>query len=166
MKFAMVTDYPGYRVSTCGVVQTCKKSRGEGYARVPTHYLSDTWRTLKVDLSSRGRPRVTLSKNSKVKKFFVSNLVLQEFVGPRPEGMEACHENGDYSDNRVNNLRWDTHFNNIQDKRRHGTNVLYASNVRQIRLIGYPAKQHADRYGVPETLIELILERKAWQHVR
>lgn len=51
----------------------------------------------------------------------VHKLVLEAFVGPRPEGMEACHDNGIKHDNRATNLRWDTHRANMEDQFRHGT---------------------------------------------
>jgi len=53
--------------------------------------------------------------------WFVSHVILTTFVGPRPKGMEACHNNGNHSDNRVENLRWDTHENNLHDMAKHGT---------------------------------------------
>lgn len=51
----------------------------------------------------------------------VHKLVLEAFVGPRPEGKEACHDNGNGMDNRLTNLRWDTHKANMADQFRHGT---------------------------------------------
>lgn len=51
----------------------------------------------------------------------VGALVLEAFVGPRPDGMECCHINGDGLDNRVENLRWDTHSENVLDTMRQGT---------------------------------------------
>lgn len=51
----------------------------------------------------------------------IHRLVLTAFVGVCPEGMEGCHNNGNCADNRLTNLRWDTHLNNLLDKVRHGT---------------------------------------------
>lgn len=48
-------------------------------------------------------------------------LVLEAFVGPRPDGMAACHNDGDINNNTVGNLRWDTYSSNNYDLTRHGT---------------------------------------------
>lgn len=48
-------------------------------------------------------------------------LVLTAWVGPRPEGMQACHRNGKRSDNRLANLRWDTPAGNASDTAKHGS---------------------------------------------
>jgi hypothetical protein len=48
-------------------------------------------------------------------------LVLTAFVGPRPDGMEGCHGPAGGYDNRLTNLRWDTHSENMLDRTRHGT---------------------------------------------
>jgi hypothetical protein len=45
----------------------------------------------------------------------VHTLVLTAFLGPPPPGMEACHGPGGRADNRLVNLRWDTHRENIWD---------------------------------------------------
>jgi hypothetical protein len=46
---------------------------------------------------------------------YIHRAVLEAFVGPCPEGMEACHNDSDPSNNHVSNLRWDTRFGNCQD---------------------------------------------------
>ena len=48
----------------------------------------------------------------------VHRLVLEAFVGPCPPGMEGCHWNDNHHDNRLENLRWDTHGANELDKAR------------------------------------------------
>lgn len=67
-----------------------------------------------------GRPRVSLTGGAKVRTRPVHRLVLEAFVGPCPDGMEGCHSNGDTSDNRLVNLRWDTKSANMQDCLAHG----------------------------------------------
>lgn len=65
--------------------------------------------------------RVCLYRDGARERVFIHRLVLDAFVGPQPVGMEACHNNGDPTDNALRNLRWDTHSENLRDKRKHGT---------------------------------------------
>jgi hypothetical protein len=58
----------------------------------------------------------------------VHQLVMEAFVGPCPEGLEVCHNNGNPADNVLSNLRYDTHSANAQDSVRHGTHH-YASRT-------------------------------------
>lgn len=53
------------------------------------------------------------------KKFQVHRLVLFVFVGPCPANMEGCHNDGDASNNRLSNLRWDTPVSNQADVKKH-----------------------------------------------
>jgi hypothetical protein len=57
---------------------------------------------------------------------FVHQLVLEAFVGPCPEGMEVCHNDGDPTNNRLDNLRYGTRTGNMQDRTRHGRNPMLA----------------------------------------
>jgi len=51
----------------------------------------------------------------------VHTLVLEAFVGLRPEGMVARHLNGNRGDPRLENLAWGTPQENVNDQFRHGT---------------------------------------------
>ncbi len=68
-----------------------------------------------------GHTSVTLGVDGTDYGVSVHQLVLLAFHGERPDGMEACHNNGVAEDNRPTNLRWDTHYENNQDRKRHGT---------------------------------------------
>lgn len=63
---------------------------------------------------------VTLSMHGKQTRRRVHHLVLEAFVGPRPAGYFACHNDGIRTHNRLSNLRWDTPSANTKDTVRHG----------------------------------------------
>jgi hypothetical protein len=68
-----------------------------------------------------GYLRVTLCRPATKKAVLVHHLVLIAFVGPRPEGFDGCHNDGNPANNCLDNLRWDTPSGNMRDKRKHGT---------------------------------------------
>jgi NUMOD4 motif-containing protein/HNH endonuclease len=76
---------------------------------------------LKPTSDPDGRQQVSLSINGVHYIRRVHGLVLGAFIGPRPEGLDGCHENGNARDNRLVNLRWDTRSSNMFDCVRHGT---------------------------------------------
>jgi hypothetical protein len=156
LKWQPIPDFPGYEINNVGDV---RNSAG---------------RHLRPDVDRRGRRRFTLCRGGRVYRRIASRLVLLAFIGPCPVGMECCHNNGDATDNHVDNLRWDTHSANLLDRRGHGTAPrgerintakLTADEVREIRRVGYPLKPHAERYRISMTSVSLILRRKVWQHV-
>jgi hypothetical protein len=57
------------------------------------------------------------SSSGKIVSEYIHTLVLTAFVGPRPDGKEACHWNDKSYDNRLSNLRWDTRSHNMNDGR-------------------------------------------------
>jgi hypothetical protein len=67
-----------------------------------------------------GHMSVHLGVDKKKYAVAVHRLVLFAFVGYPPNGHEGCHNNGIASDNRIENLRWDTHANNNLDRKKHG----------------------------------------------
>lgn len=70
------------------------------------------------------------------------SIVLETFVGPRPEGMEGCHNNGVRHDCRLTNLRWDTTKANHEDSVRHGTHNHSGFELgRKPRLFRYTPEQ-------------------------
>lgn len=78
-------------------------------------------RTLSKAVSNTGYLAVSLRKNGTHKTILVQYLVADAFLGPRPDGMQLCHNNGNHVDNRAENLRWDTRSGNMLDRQIHGT---------------------------------------------
>ncbi|QDF19244.1 hypothetical protein SEA_STICKYNOTE_47 [Corynebacterium phage Stickynote] len=77
---------------------------------------------LKENSVECGHQRINLGRREN--GLWVHRLVLEAFVGPCPPWMECCHNNGDPSDNRVENLRWDTKKSNMADRRKHGNDPM------------------------------------------
>ena len=50
-------------------------------------------------------------------------MILETFVGPRPEGQQCRHLDGDKSNNSLVNLCWGTSLENHADMKSHGTNA-------------------------------------------
>ena len=114
-----VLGYEGrYEVSDLGHVRSCdRRARTKG-----TSTRFHAGRLLKGISTARGRVVVTLHDGAGHQKTrLVHHLVLEAFRGERPDGTEACHWDGDASNNRLSNLRWDSHLANEADKARHGT---------------------------------------------
>jgi hypothetical protein len=115
-----VVGYEGYyEVSDHGRVRSLDRTvlTCKGYLRRMTgQQMAPFWnshrRARQVKLTKAGKP-VTRQLHQ-----------VEAFVGPRPDGTEGCHWNGDPSDNRLTNLRWDTHTANMQDLIRHGTHYF------------------------------------------
>jgi len=73
-----------------------------------------------------------LSKDGIQLNYSVHRLVMLAFVGPRPEGLEICHGDGNPENNALSNLRYDTKVGNAADKVLHKTNNLGETNPRAI----------------------------------
>jgi hypothetical protein len=121
-------------------------------------------RVLKGQKHSGGYEQVGLSGELHL----VSWLVLTVFRGPRPLGMESCHNDGDKWNNTLKNLRWGTHVENCDDRRTHGTNCdgernasckLTIAEVAAIRASeGVKTRRNlSEEFGVSESQIGRIL---------
>ena len=86
-------------------------------------------RLVRPQKTSNGYLHVQLRRPGKTQICRVHQLVLRAFVGPAPEGHEACHLNANRHDNRLANLRWDDRSGNQLDRVRHGHHH-YASRDR------------------------------------
>ena len=79
------------------------------YGRVYSFYQN---KLLKLNLTAgKRRYLLVILHNSEgyERGVLVHNLVLEAFVGPRPEGKKPNHKNGVPSDNTSGNLEWVTH---------------------------------------------------------
>jgi hypothetical protein len=105
---------PDYRVGNDGSIWTKYHSTNKKIGR---RFIYDTWRMRATTLSRLGYERLNLLVNGKWTQCRVHAVVLETFVGPRPEGMECRHLNDIKTDNRAENLCWGTKTENHEDQR-------------------------------------------------
>lgn len=125
--FRTLARFPGYAVTDSGNVWSCRTTGRHAGIGSSWHLLRPAF--LKRTNSRGGtdlRPMVNIQRRNR----YVCRLVLEAFVGECPPGSEACHQNGDPTDNRLDNLRWDTHIANQRDMIDHGTSGKGSKNSR------------------------------------
>lgn len=74
-------------------------------------------RTLQPGTMAAGHQYVVIGRRTRT----VHSLMAEAFLGPRPEGWEVRHLNGNPADNRLANLQYGTRSENAEDSKRHGT---------------------------------------------
>ncbi len=101
IEFRMAANFAGYRVAADGSLWSSLQG--------------GKWKERTLIRDGNGYLKASLRRDGKYVVVSMHSLMLESFVGPRPEGMIACHNNGNSSDNRIENLRWDTHKSNARD---------------------------------------------------
>lgn len=150
------------------------------YGRVVSYCFSKP-RILSLCINPSGYQQVSLWIGPPLKKktFKIHRLVLEAFIGPCPKGMEGCHNDGNYSNNKLDNLHWDTHWNNALDSIVHGTarcgffrkkqglGPLSSMEAKEIILIGLqtplPRRRIADLYFISKGAVDKLLSREHWK---
>lgn len=172
VRFRPIGGYPGYCVGDDGSVWT-RRIRG------PHAGLGTRWRKMKPQTGKMGHCRVRLWSSGSSSAFLVHHLVLEAFVGPRPDGMVGCHSpDRDPRNNRLNNIRWGTRTENEDDAKDHGTRIIgerhpqskltedEVREIRRMKLSGLTGKEIGDQYGLNRNQINKIASGKSWAHVR
>ena len=163
-----------YEVSNHGRVKRLagtRRGKGDSICSVPERIL------VLNDGPKQRYALVMLAKDGKRFGFTVHRLVMEAFVGPRPEDMEVRHGPGGPKDNRLCNLSYGTKSQNELDKYRDGTMtcgekrfnaVLNASLAREIKLRhqkGEPVRQIAEHLRLPINSVKHCAKHRSWKHI-
>lgn len=140
---------PGYE----GHYEVSDHGRVRSVTRILPHPVNG-WKTyrgklLKQDVHKTGHIAVWLSLDGRMRSLLVHRLVLMAFIGPCPDGMEACHWNDDPGDNRLENLRWASRRDNNLDRVRNGIHPM-AKRPTVNEATSSPQKTQESRSGQQE----------------
>lgn len=133
---------------------------------------SDTKRIRKPSIIKHGYGTIRHTHESKVITSAIHRMVVETFIGPIPEGMVICHNDGDKLNNSVGNLRIDTQKGNMADKIPHrthnfgevnGSAKLTWADIEKIRLDPRINRLVAEDYGVHEETIRQARVGKSWR---
>lgn len=173
-----IKGYPDYAVDANGNVWSKRVPGPQG--RKPR----EDWRKLSPQRSRRSgvvyrTVGLRQTPGGRKQTRLVHRLILEAFVGPCPKGMVACHNDGDPSNNRLDNLRWGTLSENAADKFDHGTlvrgsqsykakhsemDILTVFFLRRLGLSDKAILEFVD-LGHPGN-VSAVLRGATWPHVR
>lgn len=103
-----VPGYPGYHATDDGRIWSTRPYRGTAT------------RWLRPSVTKNGYQTIHLSRDGRSVTRTVHTVIAETFHGPRPEGREVRHLNGNRLDNRAVNLSWGTSAENSADTVAHG----------------------------------------------
>jgi hypothetical protein len=149
-------SHPGYLVSDLGRVMSEKN-------KIP----------LAGSRAGAGYRKIAFAK---MPHMYVHHLVLEAFVGSKPDGLQCRHLNGNREDNRLCNLVWGTAKQNSEDRELHGT-VCYGeknpmakldqSQVLEMRKIrsetGMPYHKIAENFNVSTMTAYRAITKQSWR---
>ena len=165
-----IEGYEGrYQVSNKGRVKSLARSFFRTRKNRKSCWVKVTERILKPGRETQGHVFVVLSREGEQKMHRIHHLVLAAFVCPRPKGKECCHYPDKTPDNnRLENLRWDTHSENALDTARYQGNRRKHNKetVRKIRKMfetgEYTRAEIARHFDITWTNADAIITGKSW----
>lgn len=141
------------------------------FGRVRSWYYNKGWQTTplyrKSSASKLGYVYYRLWIGDKPKNYAAHRLVMLAFVGPST--MEPNHKNGDKSNNRIDNLEYMTHADNIQHsfkvlgrkaRRTPGPETDRDREIRAMVASGISQREVARHLGISQPYVSYIVTMK------
>ena len=169
--FKILDDYPAYRISNYGRIQTRWQMGGyyDGFKVI------DRWKDLVPFKEKHGYLSVTLSNGvDKPKRHRIHILVIKTFLGEKPKDKQLVrHLDSNPGNNNLSNLCYGTYVENENDKIENGTwntrnggAKITREQVNEIRVKGNLGLTHDEiskEYGVSRPTITRTINKKIWK---
>ena len=156
-----VKGFEDYQVSNLGNVKSLKRGKII---------------LIKKETCVKGYYRVALFKDGVRKYFSLSRLVAEVFIPNLENKPQVNHINGIKTDNRLENLEWNTQSENMKHAYKNGLNFAHKGSkcnlskltdkeVEEIRKIGNSMyrKEVAKIYGISRITVGDIVNNKTWK---
>ena len=169
-----------YEVSNLGRVRSLPRVVSDSNGR--TRRMPMRMRKPYVNVQ-HGRRELGLKDSGRFAMRTVYSLVADAWIGAKPDGLEINHKNGDYTDDRAENLEYVTKSENLRHAYRlglrskphwlaganHWAAVLTEDCVREIRKRhkrGESLSDLSSEYGVGVPSIRRAVNRQTWKNVK
>ena len=139
---------------------------------------------LKATNHTQGYKQVNLKTVKGFRTRLVHVLVLEAWVGPRPEKHVTNHINGDKTDNRLENLEYVTQTENMRHScamglspkppTRYGEDLKHLAKMTTEKVLAMRAETDREpgylerfgvKYGISSATVSKILLRQTWKHI-
>lgn len=167
-----IPGYEGfYEASTLGNIKALERTvlKNGKEAKLKERILKRHWKRRKSHHSEYYM--ACLCRDGIPKYWYFHALIMLTFVGPRPEGAEICHGDGNPLNNRLDNLRYGTTTENRWDSHRHktdrsGWHKLTPEDVKDIKAKcrTISKRKVAAEYGVTRAVINAISDWDRWEY--
>jgi len=166
-------SYPGYSATCNGKVFTHRKRYGKGQGHGGGVMITKKHcREMNPWLGHGGYMYVSISTSRGQRSMPVHIMLLDAFVGPRPDAEETRHLDGNPLNNLLSNLRYGARKENAADRVRHGRhrgreilNDAEVRSVRRLRQKGETFVAIAERHGISETCASNVANGRTYRHV-
>ncbi len=121
------------------------------------------------------RIRLSISRGGEKDTVFIHCLVAAAWIGPRPEGLDCAHLDGNTGNSHASNLAYVTRKENMAHTVIHGTRTLgerTASSklkeheAQEIINSDTPAVEMAKRFGISPSHVREIRYGNKWKHLQ
>ena len=163
-----IPDYEGwYEISDWGNIKRVRTGPGIFVGRI-----------LRQSLDGDGYHQISLSKLGDIRTIKVHKLVMLSFIGPRPEGKQINHKDGNKDNNHLDNLEYLTQSENMthaydtglesQLGEKNACSKLTEDNVHEIRrCFGHESQRSmAKRFGVAPETINGVIKGRNWSYLK